>query len=112
MAHSNVAFSFTCSCREGFVDRGHPGGTGRNCVRNENDDDDKTDEIVERLSKFEQRVDDRDEEQDMEIRDWTSVSIAAIVVVGVLLLATGGVYAYLYTVRAKFRRRVTFYNEA
>merc|ERR1711971_1064162 len=108
----NVDLSFACSCREGFIDGGHPGGAGRNCILNDDNDNDKTDEIAERLSKFEKRVDDRDEEQDIEIRDWTGVSIAAIVVVTILFLAMCGVYLYLYAVRAKSQQRYSFYNEA
>merc|ERR1711915_1012704 len=46
----NVQLSFTCTCREGFEDKGHPGGPGRNCVENDN----SALELAQRMARVEQ----------------------------------------------------------
>ena len=54
----NVALSFACSCREGFTDKGHPGGPGRNCVKN----DDGTIEISLTVDKLKAQVERQQDE--------------------------------------------------
>merc|ERR1711915_19079 len=61
----NVQLSFTCACREGFEDKGHPGGPGRNCVENDN----STLVIAEKLARVERRFEAKYEAQDAKIDD-------------------------------------------
>ena len=102
----NVALSFACSCREGFADKGHPGGPGRNCVKN----DDEAVEMSLKYDKLKAQVASNDKYQDNEIdqlqsasKDLTGMSIAAIVIAGVMFLSMCVMCAYLYVVRKNSR---------
>ena len=122
---SNIQLSFTCVCREGFTDAGHPGGAGRKCIK----DDNSTKEIEQRLARVEREfVEKKEFESQGEVigslkseslmlkataADWAAVSIAAITMVSLLFVALFIVYVYLYMVRAKSHRQVgTFYGHA
>ena len=116
---SNVQLSFTCTCREGFADAGHPGGAGRKCVQ----DDNAALEVEEEIAKLKRRSDrvesevnentKKVDENASTIEDWSYTTIAFVVIASLLLLLVCALTIYIYKVRAKSRySRAGIYGEA
>ena len=100
----NVQLSFTCACREGFTDAGHPGGPGRKCVK----DDNRTVVIQQEITKLQQNDERQAAEFNQlwsdsrsEIEDWAYTTIAFVVIASLLVFMFFGLAVYVYKARPK-----------
>ena len=109
---SNMQLSFTCTCREGFADAGHPGGAGRNCRK----EDEGNAELVERIVKIElfgPKIAELRQSSKERFHQWSNFSIAGMVIgcAGSFLFVGLGIFMLLFKKRHSYREE-KLYGEA